>query len=169
MPEHPHSVGLSVAAMPDFIKGTRENPFKHRIDPRYPEMNPTQISFLPLPSLDHNGYTFCGWEIKTTTALHDYQLWKAIVLPSGGILVKGPSVPHFEKAETLWNPSCHDVNDSRTHLFPADEATKKAQTQLEVAIKKELSQVYKYWEFQIPAVLDNGILSGPSEVIHKKL
>jgi hypothetical protein len=28
--------------------------------------------------------------------------------------------------------------------------------------------VYKYWEFQIPAVLDNGILSGPSEVIQKK-
>jgi hypothetical protein len=28
--------------------------------------------------------------------------------------------------------------------------------------------VYKYWEFQIPAVLDNGILSRPSKVIHKK-
>lgn len=150
----------------DSVEGTRENPFKIRVNRDYPEMNPSPISFC-LKDQHHHGFTFKAWNLTVSVPHHDSNKWSAYFTAPNIITVKCPSINYFDRAEIQHNPACRDYEDETPP--PIDEAAKGAQVTLEVAIGKDPRRKYKWYQFEIvDATLNNTILSGPSEVIQKK-
>ena len=163
------SISTLSATKEDLVEGSEKNPFKYTINKDYPEKNPARIPFCFLPDHDHEGHTYRAWKLKATIPHHDYNSWDAYFEKPNCIKVKAPSLSYYEKKDRIWNPELHDVKDRNAHPFHLDEATRKADAQLEAAIKKDQAREYNWWKFEIPGVvLDNSILSGASRTKIKK-
>jgi hypothetical protein len=163
------------------LEGTKNAPFKFRVNPFFPEKNPARIKFVRVPNYAHNGFEHVVWEASITVPHHDFSKWDAFFGYPNFIMFKGPSMSHWEAGDLLWNPKCHDVKDLKAHPFPLDVATKTAHTAIELAIEKagELRDE-NWWQAEVVEagqqeqgdqsrmVLDNNILSpGASHQIAK--
>jgi len=153
---HPSPVASSVMA-PTVIQGTEANPYKYTVNRLYPERNPSPISFCFIARLEAHNATYPGVEFALEVPIYDVSKVQATLKSHCIIGVKVPTIPHYQKAEVLWDPACHDA----TALFPADEATEQARRQQEIAIEGDPVRAFKHYEFEIPGVvLDNSIMSG---------
>lgn len=180
-PQKPPSVvggiSSSTGSLSEFylIDGSKESPFKFRVNRLFPEKNPFRIEVLRVEKYEHEGFERNIWEFRVTISAQHYEKWEAFFRPPNFVVIKGPSTDYWTKSEIFWKEDCHDYKDKKKYPFPYDQATESANTALELAIEKEPQREYNWWEFEIPkvkdedteATLDNSVFSGPSDVIKK--
>ena len=134
--------------------GSKENPHKIHVNPRYPERH-QEFDIQEVNAIEHNRWIRKGFHIRTDIGLKDKEHWRAWMVDIAGyknraIMVKGRSRKSFYDE----NGSYHRRNFCRS--------TRRQHCNTTQDIKDHEDRWYTYWVLLFPpgVMLDNVIISG---------